>query len=112
MKSTTIFLGILWRAGEIACNVDVARAFVRGMPQSVLVRWGDCCRLCISRLKEPTSASFPRDARSLTRSLNMLSERLKKRLAKNRPMTSITLRIPVDVVGSLKEIAPLKGVNG
>ncbi len=42
----------------------------------------------------------------------MLSERLKKRLAKNRPMTSITLRIPVDVVGSLKEIAPLKGVNG
>ena len=42
----------------------------------------------------------------------MLSERLKKRLAKSRPMTSITLRIPVDVVDSLKEIVPLKGVNG
>ena len=27
-------------------------------------------------------------------------------------MTSITLRIPVDVVDSLKEIAPLKGVSG
>ena len=27
-------------------------------------------------------------------------------------MTSITLRIPVDVVDLLKEIAPLKGVNG
>ena len=42
----------------------------------------------------------------------MLSERLKKRLSKDRPMTSITLRIPVDVVDSLKEIAPLKGVAG
>ena len=42
----------------------------------------------------------------------MLSDRLKKRLVKDRPMTSITLRIPVDVVDSLKEIAPLKGVSG
>ncbi len=42
----------------------------------------------------------------------MLSERLKKRLAKDRAMTSITLRIPVDVVDSMKHIAPLKGVSG
>ena len=42
----------------------------------------------------------------------MLSEHLKKRLVKNRPMTSITLRIPVDVVDSMKQIAPLKGVSG
>ena len=42
----------------------------------------------------------------------MLTKRLKKRLVKNRPMTSITLRIPVDVVDSLKEIAPLKGYAG
>lgn len=42
----------------------------------------------------------------------MLSSRLKKRLLKDRPMTSITLRIPVDVVDSLKEIAPLKDVSG
>ena len=42
----------------------------------------------------------------------MLSDRLKKRLVKDRTMTSITLRIPVDVVDSLKEIAPLKGVSG
>ena len=39
----------------------------------------------------------------------MLSERLKKRLDKNRPMTSISLRIPVDMIDSLKEIAPHKG---
>jgi hypothetical protein len=42
----------------------------------------------------------------------MLSERLQKRLSKDRPMTTITLRIPVDVVESLKEIAPLKGFSG
>lgn len=42
----------------------------------------------------------------------MLSERTKKRLAPDRPMTTITLRIPVDVVESLKTIAPLKGFTG
>ena len=42
----------------------------------------------------------------------MLSDVLKKRLAKDRPRTSITLRIPVDVVESLKAIAPQKGFGG
>ena len=42
----------------------------------------------------------------------MLSETLKKRLAKDRPVTSITMRIPVDVVDSLKAIAPHKGFSG
>lgn len=42
----------------------------------------------------------------------MLTETLKKRLAKDRPVTSITLRIPVDVVESLKSIAPHKGYSG
>lgn len=42
----------------------------------------------------------------------MLSDRLKKRLNKDRPMTSITVRIPLDVVESLKEIAPHKGFSG
>ena len=42
----------------------------------------------------------------------MLNETLKKRLAKDRPGTSITLRIPVDAVDSLKAIAPLKGFSG
>jgi predicted DNA binding CopG/RHH family protein len=40
----------------------------------------------------------------------MLSERLKKRLDKDRPMTSITLRIPIDVVESMKEIASPQGI--
>lgn len=42
----------------------------------------------------------------------MLSDRLKSRLSKNRPMTSITLRIPVDVVESMKTIAPQRGITG
>lgn len=42
----------------------------------------------------------------------MLTDRLKKRLDKDRPMTAITMRIPVDVVESLKEIAPHKGYAG
>ena len=42
----------------------------------------------------------------------MLSERLKSRLKKDRPMTSITLRIPVDVVESMKTIAPQRGFAG
>jgi hypothetical protein len=39
----------------------------------------------------------------------MLSERLKKRMRKDRASTTITMRIPVDVVESLKALAPLKG---
>lgn len=42
----------------------------------------------------------------------MINETLKKRLDKDRPVTSITLRIPVDVVESLKDIAPHKGYAG
>jgi len=42
----------------------------------------------------------------------MLTERTRTRLDKQRPMTTITLRIPVDVVASMKEIAPHKGFSG
>ena len=42
----------------------------------------------------------------------MLNEIVRKRLNKDRAQTSITLRIPVDVVESLKAIAPRKGYSG
>ncbi len=42
----------------------------------------------------------------------MKVEKLKKRLAKNRPMTSVTLRMPEDVVEDLKRVAPLLGFSG
>lgn len=42
----------------------------------------------------------------------MKVEALKKRLDKNRPMTSVTIRMPEDVVEDLKQIAPLLGFSG
>ncbi len=42
----------------------------------------------------------------------MKAEALKKRLDKNRPMTTITVRIPEDVIEDLKIIAPLLGFSG
>jgi len=41
-----------------------------------------------------------------------IPDTLQRRLVKDRPMTSITLRIPVDVVDSMKAIAPLRGMAG
>lgn len=42
----------------------------------------------------------------------MKIEALKKRLDKNRPMTSITIRIPEDAIDDLKRVAPLLGFSG
>jgi hypothetical protein len=42
----------------------------------------------------------------------MIPDTLKNRLTKNRLMTSITLRIPLDVVESMKAVAPYKGFTG
>jgi hypothetical protein len=42
----------------------------------------------------------------------MKNETLKRRLVRHRPMVSVTLRMPEDVVEDLKKIAPLKGMSG
>jgi hypothetical protein len=42
----------------------------------------------------------------------MKMEAIKKRLAKDRPMVSVTLRMPEDVVDDLKRVAPMKGFSG
>lgn len=42
----------------------------------------------------------------------MKLETIKKRLSKDRPMVSVTLRMPDDVVNDLKKVAPLKGFSG
>lgn len=44
--------------------------------------------------------------------ITMKIETLKQRLKKDRPMKSVTLRIPEDVVEDLKTIAPLLGFSG
>ncbi|MGH7487535.1 MAG: hypothetical protein ACREMY_18320 [bacterium] len=55
---------------------------------------------------------FLQDLLILPKRPYMLNETVKKRLTKDRAQTSITLRIPVDVVESLKAIAPHKGYTG
>ncbi len=42
----------------------------------------------------------------------MKSIDLKKRLNRNRPMTSVTIRIPKDVIEDLKSVAPQLGFSG
>jgi hypothetical protein len=42
----------------------------------------------------------------------MKIEALKQRLNRNRPMTSVTIRMPEDVVEDLKKVAPLLGFSG
>ena len=42
----------------------------------------------------------------------MKPEALQKRLDKNRPMTTVTIRIPEDVIEDLKKVAPLLGFSG
>jgi hypothetical protein len=42
----------------------------------------------------------------------MKIETLQKRLRKDRPMQSVTLRVPEDVIEDLKRIAPLLGFSG
>lgn len=42
----------------------------------------------------------------------MKAETLKKRLRRDRPMTTVTLRMPEDVIEDLKRIAPILGFSG
>jgi hypothetical protein len=42
----------------------------------------------------------------------MKTEALKKRLDRNRPMATVTIRIPEDVIEDLKKVAPLLGFSG
>ena len=42
----------------------------------------------------------------------MKMETIKRRLAKDRPMVSVTLRMPEDVITDMKRIAPLRGFSG
>ena len=41
-----------------------------------------------------------------------MNERIQKRLQRDRPMSSISLRVPEDVIEDLKAIAPTLGFSG
>ena len=42
----------------------------------------------------------------------MKLEHLKQRLDRNRSMTTISMRFPIDVIEDLKRVAPLRGFSG
>lgn len=44
--------------------------------------------------------------------MKTMTDRLRNRLTTDRPMTSISLRIPEDVIEDLKEVAPSLGFSG
>ena len=41
-----------------------------------------------------------------------MNERIQKRLRKDRPMTTISIRVPEDVIEDLKLLAPMLGFSG
>lgn len=42
----------------------------------------------------------------------MTLEHWKTRLERNRPMTTVSIRFPADVIEDLKRVAPLRGFSG
>jgi len=44
--------------------------------------------------------------------MKTMPERIKRRLRRDRPMTTISIRIPEDVIEDLKEVAPKLGFSG
>jgi uncharacterized DUF497 family protein len=66
----------------------------------------------LMRAEEP-SESFLHGPLQRKRGSSMsVNKRLKRRLLKDRPMTSISIRMPEDVLDDLKEIAPGLGFSG
>jgi predicted DNA binding CopG/RHH family protein len=88
---------------------DASRNDEGRMPRSASVRPGVSSPSFTSKSMVSTSASFLHGALQRLRKHSMINERLRKRLKKDRPTTTITMRIPVDVVESLKAIAPTRG---
>ena len=44
--------------------------------------------------------------------MKTMAERIRGRLRVDRPMTTISIRLPEDVIDDLKEIAPILGFSG
>src|SRR6201997_1760641 len=81
----------------------------RGTPSLVSALRADYSRWCTSSSKENSSESSQRGVPRRLRRHFMINERVKRRLKKDRPSTTITMRIPADVVESLKAVAPMRG---
>jgi uncharacterized DUF497 family protein len=76
------------------------------------VRFEEAATVFFDPLFVVVDASRNDEARHATRRPVMPNDRIRQRLATARTMTSITMRIPEDVVASMKAIAPLRGMSG
>ena len=65
-----------------------------------------------SNSKRMVFGLFQHAKQLVRRKQTMKVESLKQRLDRNRPMTSVTIRMPEDVVEDLKRVAPLLGFSG
>lgn len=105
-QAAQVFFDPLFRLVDASGEVEAREAAIGYESPAVCSSW------CTLRPRARRFASF-RPAGPLHRSAKiMIPERIKRRLNKDRPMTSITLRIPQDVVDSLKELAPKRGFSG
>ena len=86
---------------------EEARDAIIGMD----TRWISCL-WSISSWKRMPYASSRRAKQPGRNVTTMKLEQLKKRLDKQRPMTTISMRFPVDVLDDLKRVAPLRGFSG
>src|SRR4029450_903524 len=82
------------------------------MPSSAWTRAGISCLWSTSSWKRTPYASSQRAKRPERNATTMKLEQLKRRLDKQRPMTTISMRFPVDVLDDLKRGAPLRGFSG
>src|ERR671923_356453 len=82
------------------------------MPSWAWTRAGISCLSSTSSWKRTPYASSQRAKRPGRNVRTMKLEQLKKRLDKQRPMTTISMRFPVDVLDDLKRVAPLRGFSG
>src|SRR5262249_18355226 len=82
------------------------------MPSSAWTCAGISCLSSASswrRMPYASSRHAKRHGRNVT---IMKLEQLKTRLNKQRPMTTISMRFPIDVLEDLKRVAPLRGFSG
>jgi predicted DNA binding CopG/RHH family protein len=73
---------------------------------------GIYCMWFMSSIKEALFGLFQHVKQLVKKDKNMKVETLKQRLDRNRPMTSVTIRMPEDVIEDLKKVAPLLGFSG
>src|SRR5215469_17036753 len=84
-----------------------------GRPPSDSPKTGPCCSSSTCCVNLTPSASSQPVRPPLWKGIAMsTNKRVRKRLRKDRPMSTISLRIPDDVIDDLKLLAPVLGFSG